>query len=349
MSEAKPTGRCIIDAPYENNVTVLVTGGAGFVGLNLVEALLEREREVVLFDAGALPRGADRALEPHAKRLHVERGSVLEPGALDALFRRYRIRHVIHAAAVTSGPQRETRDPAGIVEVNLRGTVNVLTAAREHGVQRTVYIGSGAAYGESLYRYPRLYEHTLSVPATLYSITKHAAERMCMRLRALWEIDIVCVRLGTVIGPWERDTGVRDNFGTHSQLAAMAIAGKSAVLMTREIQRDWIYARDVAEGVIALLDAAAPKHLMYNLSSGVAWEQPIARWCEALKAAYPAFSYREALATEDANIWYTDRDRGIMDIGRLEHDIAFRVRYPMREAYTHYLAWLARSREFFAA
>lgn len=316
---------------------ILVTGGAGFVGVNVVQALLERGEEVVSFDAGALPAAAERLLGTHGGRFAIERGSVLEAESVDALFRKHRIERVIHAAAVTSGPHREARDPAGIVDVNLRGTINVLEAARKHGVRRTVYVGSGAAYGESLYSLPRLYESTPSLPTSLYSITKHAAERMCMRLAALWEIDLACVRLGTVIGPWERDTGVRDNFGTHSQLAAMALAGRTAVLPEREIQRDWIYVRDVAAGVIALAYADVPGHAFYNLSSGVLWKQPIDTWCRRLKAAYPAFDYRTAGAGEQPNVWYTDRDRGIMDIGRIEQAVGFRVKYPMEDAYEDFL------------
>jgi nucleoside-diphosphate-sugar epimerase len=318
-------------------MTVLVTGGAGFVGLNVVEALLEHGNHVVLFDAGELPDGAQQALEPNRDRLAIERGSVLDPKTLHELFRKHRIERVIHAAAITSGPEREAWEPAGIVDVNVRGTIEVLEAARKHGVQRTIYVGSGAAYGESLYRLPRLYEETPSVPSTLYSITKHAAERACLRLKALWGIDVVCVRLGTVIGPWERDTGARDNFGTHSQLAGMAAAGKTAILTEREIQRDWIYARDVAAGLVALVGAPVLRHAVYNLSSGITWEAPIARWCERLREAYPAFSFKVATRGEQANIWYTDRDRGIMDIGRVSHDIGFRVRYPMQRAYDDFL------------
>ena len=323
-------------------MATLVTGGAGFVGLNVVEALLENGDEVVLFDSGELPPDAERELEPHRGRLSIERGSVLEPETLDSLFRSHRIERVIHAAAITSGPEREAREPGRIVDVNLRGTIEVLEAARKHGVQRTIYVGSGAAYGESLYRLPRLYEESPSVPTTLYSITKHAAERACMRLKTLWDFDVACVRLGTVIGPWERDTGARDNFGTHSQLAAMAAEGKAAVLTEREIQRDWIYARDVAAGLVALAHAPVLRHTLYNLSSGVAWEEPIAIWCDRLRDAYPAFSFKVAAGEERPNIWYTDRDRGIMDIGRISQDVGFRIRYPMQRAYDDFLAWLGK-------
>jgi nucleoside-diphosphate-sugar epimerase len=327
-------------------MTVLVTGGAGFVGVNMVEALLERGHDVVVFDATGLPPGAARALEPHAGRLRVQSGSVLDAPTVAALFGRYRIEHVVHAAAITSGPERESRDPASILDVNLRGTVNVLAAARDHGVARVIYVGSGAAYGESLYRLPRLYEETPSVPTTLYSITKHAAERMCLRLRELWDLPVACVRLGTVIGPWERDTGARDNFGTHSQLAAMAVAGRTAVLTDREIQRDWVYSRDVAEAVAALVSAPTLAHATYNVSSGVLWHAPIERWCEALARAFPKFSFHKAAATDQANVWYTDRDRGIMDVGRLAQDTGFKPVYVAGKAYEHYLNWIFRTPEF---
>ena len=327
-------------------MSILVTGGAGFVGLNIVQALLAYGDDVVLFDQGQLPPGAERALQPWSDYLWTEQGDVLDSQRLEALFQRYPIDRVIHAAAVTSGPDREARDPASIVEVNLRGTINVLDASRKHSVRRVIYIGSGAAYGETLYRLPRIYEDSPSVPTTLYSVTKHAAERLCMRMTALWKLDLVCVRLGTVIGPWERDTGVRDNFGTHSQLAALAVSGKSALLPGREIQRDWVYALDVAGALVALMHAPGPLQPLYNLSSGFTWEQPLAAWCEMLKDAYPRFSYRVAGEKEQPNIWYTDRDRGIMDVGRIARDIGFRAK-PMRSAYAHYLEWMQRTPEFF--
>jgi nucleoside-diphosphate-sugar epimerase len=329
-------------------MAVLVTGGAGFVGVNVLQALLESGHDVVSFDATELPPAAARALGGYAHRLRLESGSVLNAAAIEALFRRYPVEHVVHAAAITSGANRESRDPGSIVDVNLRGTVNVLEAARRHDVARVIYVGSGAAYGESLYRLPRLYEETPSIPTTLYAITKYATERMCLRLRDLWQFDIVCVRLGTVIGPWERDTGARDNFGTHSQLAVMAISGEAAVLTAREIQRDWIYSRDVAQALVALLAAPTLPHAVYNVSSGVAWHQPIERWCEALARAFPEFRFHKAEGTEQATVWYTDRDRGLMDVGRLAHDTGFAPRYPAEKAYEAYLEWITQTPEFWA-
>jgi nucleoside-diphosphate-sugar epimerase len=327
-------------------VAILVTGGAGFVGLNLVEALLGRGEEVVLFDSGMLPRTAQRALIPHAGQLNVARADVRDAAQANQVFESHRIEFIVHCAAVTSGAAREAREPAIIVDINVNGTLNVLEAARTHGVKRVIYTSSGAVYGESLYRLTRLYEESPVLPLSLYAITKFAAERVCARMRELWELDVVCARLGTVIGPWERDTGVRDNYGTHTQLAALAAAGRMAILPQREVRRDWVYSRDVTAGLIALLDAQAPHHLVYNLSSGVEWPHAIREWCEVLKSEYPDFDYHLAENTEQPNIWYTDRDRYPMDMGRIEHDIGFAPHFGWREAYGDYCEWLRRTPDF---
>jgi nucleoside-diphosphate-sugar epimerase len=324
-------------------MAVLVTGGGGFVGLNLVEALLARGEEVILFDNGPLPAPAQRALSRYGRQLNIAPADVRDAAQVNQVFESHRIDYIAHCAAMTSGADRERRDPATIVDINLQGTLNVLDAARAYAVKRVVYTGSGAVYGESLYRLARLYEDSPAVPITLYGITKYAAERLCLRMQTLWELDVVCVRLGTVVGPWERDTGVRDSYGTHTQLAGLALAGRTAVLTPREVRRDWVYSRDVATALVALLEAPRPRHRLYNISAGVEWQDPIRAWCERLKAAYPKFDFRIAGPGDEANIWYTDRDRCPMDIGRLSQDIGFTPRYTMHEAYGDFLEWLKKT------
>lgn len=328
-------------------MAVLVTGGGGFVGLNLVEALLARGEEVILFDNGPLPGSAQHALSRYGRQLNVAPADVRDAAQVNQVFESHRIDYIVHCAAMTSGAARESRDPATIVDINLKGTLNILDAARAYAVKRVVYTSSGAAYGESLYRLARLYEESPSVPVTLYGITKYAAERLCLRMHELWEVDVVCARLGTLVGPWERDTGVRDSYGTHTQIAALALAGGTAVLTPREVRRDWVYSRDVAAGLIALMEAPRPHHRVYNLSAGVEWEQPIRTWCETLKAAHPAFDFRIAAEGDSPNIWYTDQDRCPMDVGRLTRDIGFAPRHTMQTAYADYLEWLQRTPDFF--
>jgi UDP-glucose 4-epimerase len=328
-------------------MTVLVTGGAGYVGFNVVEDLLANGHEVVLFDRGPLPPSAQRAIAPYAKQLTVVQGDICDADQLTRAFELHKVDGVIHCAAVTSGSEREARDPKSVVDVNLNGTINVLDAARRTKVRRVVYSNSGSVYGETLYQgLPRLFEDTSPpIPIRLYSITKQAAERTCLRMRELWDLDVVSARLGNVIGPWERATGVRDRFEPHSQLVSFAASGQEALLPHREIPRDLIYSRDVAAGLIVLLDAKAPHHAVYNLSSGQVWGDTMVAWCEALKTVYPDFRFRVAAEDETPNITYSDQERSLMDMGRMIDEFGFRSREP-GAVWAGFLDWVRRTPDF---
>jgi UDP-glucuronate 4-epimerase len=322
-------------------MATLITGAGGYVGLNIAEALLAQGRELVLFDAQLLPAIAVRALDRLPGRWQAVAGDVREAAALDEACGVTAIDGVIHCAAITSGPAREAREPGRVFEVNIGGTIAVLEAARRHGVRRCVLASSGAAYGESLYIGPLMQEDATPVlPNTLYGCSKYAAERTARRLGELWELDVVAARLGTVIGPWERDTGVRDNFGPHSQLARLALAGGEAVLPAEELTRDWVYSRDVAAGFVALLDAPEHAHGVYNLSAGLDWTGAVIRWCERLQQAFPDFRYRTARAGDTPGIHYTDRARFPMDVSRLTTDIGFRAPHAIDTAYDDFIMWL---------
>jgi nucleoside-diphosphate-sugar epimerase len=322
-------------------MTVLVTGGAGYVGMNVVEALLARNDRIILLDSGKTPAAVQKALAPHGALVEIIHADICDAAAVESVFAGRHIDGVIHCAAVTAGREREASEPASSIEVNQNGTLNLLLVARKHAVRRFVFTSSAAVYGESLYRLQRLYEDTSPVvPVSLYGITKFAAERTCVRLRELWSFDVVCARLGTLVGPWERATGVRDNFGTHSQLASYALKGETALLPQHAVRRDWVYSRDVAAGLILLLNAKATRHAVYNLSAGGEWGG-IEEWCGRLRAAYPRFGCRTAVANEKPNIGYTDRDRCPLDIGRMVSEFGFKP-HATAEAYDGYLEWMGR-------
>ena len=328
----------------------LVTGGTGFVGFNVVEALLGAAREVVIFDRGALHPAHEAAVAPYRKQLTYVQGDLRDAAAVSGAVAQSGVDGIIHCAAMTAGTERETTDPTTVVQINLVGTINVLDAARKANVRRVVYANSGSVYGETLYKgLPRLYEDSsVPVPVRLYSITKQAAERTCIRMRELWHLDVVSARLGNVFGPWERDTGVRDRFEAHSQLVALAASGETAVLPRSDFPRDLVYVRDVAAGLIALLDAKTTQHAVYNLSAGQVWRGTLEAWARALKNVFPAFTYRVAGANEKPNVTFSDGERSPMDMGRMEHELGFRAR-EQRAAWDDFLEWVKRTPAFHRA
>lgn len=312
----------------------MLTGGTGFVGLNIAEALIARGHAVVALDRAPAP---PKALTRMGDAFTAVTGDVGDAALLDRLFETHDIDLVVQAAAITAGTERERRDAAGIVRVNLGGTLAVLEAARRHGVGRLIYTSSSTVYGENSYADDPLDEaSTLPVPESLYGISKYAAERSALRYRTLHGMDIVAVRLSAVFGPWERDTGVRDTLSPLLQATRAARAGEEAVLQ-RDGPRDWVYARDVASAVATLLTAPQPlSHPLYNVGPGVVWS--VGEWCRKLADRYPGFRWR--VGTPYSIDLHGPRDRNRLAIARLTADTDWRPRFNLEAAFEDYLGWL---------
>ena len=309
---------------------VLVTGAAGFVGLNLVEALLARGHEVAAADLATPPDAATRWA---CRWLRLD---VRDEAAVVALFEGVRPDAVVHGAAVTAGAERERRDPAGIVAVNLQGTLNALAAACRSKSRRFLYLSSSSVYGENGYVDQPLDEgRTHPVPETLYAVTKYAGERAALRAGALHGLDVVCARLSSAFGRWERETGVRDTLSAPWQATQLAREGRAAVL-EREGWRDWVYAADIADAVAALLEAERPAHRLYNVGPGSAWT--MVDWCRRLERRFPAFRWRVGAP---ANVlMHAARDRNALGVERLRDDLGWRPQFGLDAAFEDYMTWL---------
>lgn len=325
---------------------ILVTGGAGFVGLNLVEALLARAEHVVVFGhEAALPDPAPAVFARLPGRLEVVQGDVRDEAALREVFRTRRIGAVFPFAAVTAGPAREAADPALVLDVNLKGMIATLAAARDAGTVRRVILPSSAAvYGESAYAHQVLEEATTApVPISLYGVTKYAVERAGLRLAGLWGVDAVAARIGATFGPWERDTGLRDTLSVPFALGEAARRGDSIVIPAAPPAYDWIQSRDLAAGLLALLDARDPPHRVVNLASGLDWAPHYAACLDALARHFPGFRWRHAEAGEEPTIrWNETRPRGVMSNARAA-EFGWRPRLAPAEAMADYAAWLLAS------
>jgi nucleoside-diphosphate-sugar epimerase len=256
--------------------------------------------------------------------------------------RRHGVDRLFPFAAITAGAARESDMPERILEVNLVGFVAQLRAARDAGVRRVVAPSSGASYGESFYHHALLDEAaTPCVPASLYGVTKYAVERTALRMGESWGLDVIAARIGSVFGPWERDTGVRDMLGPHWQLARMALTGGHAVLPATIPPYAWIYARDIASGLMHLLDMAEPTRRVFNICSGQDWGACITLWCDRLAGKFPGFSWSQSDDPAAVNIRFSEiRPRGRMDIARISAT-GWAPKFGPDAAYADYLTWVA--------
>ena len=316
---------------------ILLSGGAGFVGLNVAEQLAARGDKVVLYDLAPPP--------PEFKwRVAFEKGDVTNRTRLGEVFLEHQPTRVIHLAAITAGPRRDASTPRRIAEVNLIGTINVLDQVRKHGVRRLVHASTGALYGAAGVDVPvPLHEERhRPLPETMYGITKYAAERTCLRLAELWRLDVRIGRLALAYGRWEYASGARERLSPPTEIARIACAGGEAVFPPLG-DTDYIYAPDVARALIALLDAEAPRHRLYHLGTGAAWSLP--EWCKLLAKRFPEFRWKEA--SEGCNVMpLAPKTRTRFNTRRLSEDLGFKPRFPLAAAARDYAAWLEAHPDF---
>ena len=321
---------------------IIVFGGTGFVGLNIAAALLMRGHVVTLFDRAGLPPAARKSFARDVDRLTVVQGDITDRQAVEEVIAAG-CDAIILGAAITAGPEREATDPETILRVNLLAQLPVLMAARRSRVGRIINLSSGSAYGTNAFRDAPLDEETACDPVSLYAITKFASEKIAARLAALWQCDIVNVRLSAVFGPWERATGVRDTLSPQAQMLAAMGQGRAALLLRPGV-RDWIYAPDVAEAVTLLIEAAAPKHRLYNISTGVEWSA--LQWGEHLAALHPGFICRlvEAGEAPTADL-HSPADRAPLSVERMAQEFGWRARFGCADSAADLSRWWTQHRE----
>lgn len=311
----------------------MVTGASGFVGVNLVEALLARGHEVVAFSGDRIPQGA----APAGKLTELS-GDVCDSAALEHLMREHRVEAVWHGAAITAGADREKREARRILEVNLVATVGALEAAARAGVRRFLYPSSSAVYGSTAFGSEGPVDEDAPLrPMNLYGITKVAAEAAVLRLAPALGLEACAGRINAVFGPGERDTGLRDTLSPHLQMAGFAREGREAVL-AHSAERDWVYAPDVAQAFVAMLEAKSVPPVALNISMDRLW--PL----ETMARALPGLKWRYAEDGEETNLGYggpIDRPRRALSPARFRERLGWSPAHTPESACADYARRLA--------
>jgi UDP-glucose 4-epimerase len=239
---------------------VLVTGGGGFIGSNLVRALLERGDTVRVLDNFAT--GFRGNLAELADDVEVVEGDLRSYERVHAAVRGAEV--VFHQGALPSVP-RSVQDPLTTTAVNVEGTLNVLLAARDEGVRRVVSASSSSVYGNTG-SLPRT-EDQAPDPISPYAVAKLAAERFCTSFSRVYEIETVSLRYFNVFGPRQ---------DPNSQYAAVVPRFISAIAAGRPItihgdgdqSRDFTYIANVVQANLLAADAPGASGAILNVATG---------------------------------------------------------------------------------
>ena len=323
---------------------ILVVGGSGFVGLNIVEALLTKGEAVVLQGLAAPPAAALADFEKLPGRLACATGDAADTQSLVALVLEHKVRRVVYGAAITAGPQRERQSAARILSVNAVAAVALYQALAGPDLARFVYLSSVAVYGAAGYGDVPTAESVEPLPDSLYAISKSTAERSLARLRDAARGDAVCLRLGPAFGPWEYSTGLRDTLSPPFELLRHACQGRTCLLPRAGI-RDWIYAPDIGAAVARVTAAPQPLAPVYNVGAG--HTASLLEFAVALQQRYPHFAANVAQAPHEATLdLYAPRDRAMLDATRLAADVGFHASRNVPATVAAWLAWLDRHPDF---
>lgn len=239
---------------------VLVTGGAGFIGSHLVEALLRRGDRVRVFDNFSTGRRDNLA---HVRAdVEIIEGDLRDADAVRRAVAGVEI--VFHQGALAS-VQRSVDDPITTNAVNVTGTLHVLTAARDAGVRRVVFASSSSVYGDT----PTLPKVETQAPQPLspYAVSKLAGEQYCMAFSVVYGLPAIALRYFNVFGPRQ---------DPHSEYAAVIprfidrmVRGIPPIIYGDGFQsRDFTYIENVVDANLAAADAPADCSAVFNVGAG---------------------------------------------------------------------------------
>ncbi len=253
----------------------LVTGGAGFIGSNIVEELVRRmEARQGLSPKGTVPRvtevrvldnfvtGKMENLKPFLKKITLIKGDIRNRRDLDKALNG--VDYVIHQAALRSVP-KSVDDPFTTNDININGTLNLLVAARDHDVKRVVYASSSSAYGDAKH-FPQM-ETDLPGPISPYGVAKLAAEQYCVVFAKTFGLETVSLRYFNVFGP-RQNPDSKYSAVIPAFLFTMAKGGSPVVEWDGKQSRDFTFVGNVVEANLRACTASGISGQVFNVACG---------------------------------------------------------------------------------
>ena len=313
----------------------LVTGGAGFIGSNIVERLLREGLSVRVIDnlstgresnldsaAGAAGRGAD---------VELVRGDVRDEAALAEALRG--VKYVFHEAALCS-VLRSVEEPVSTNSVNIEGTLRLLVEARRAGVKRVVYASSSSIYGETA-ALPN-HEDLTPDPRSPYALSKLAAEQYCRLFTPVYGLETVCLRYFNVFGP--RQDAASQYAAVVPLFMSRLLSGQPPVIFgDGEQSRDFTFVEDVVEANWIACHKPGVQGRVYNVARGSRRTiNELARILSGLTGDGLAPVYHDARPAEVRHSEGSTR--------KAEAELGFKVRVSFEEGLDKTLSWFKQQR-----
>ena len=230
--------------------TILVTGGAGFIGSHLVEKLLEYGHKVINLDNfndfyDPLIKRKNVLIAKLSPRYTLIEGDIRDEKLLDHIFTAFKIDTVVHIAAL-AGVRKSIENPLEYVDIDIKGTVNLLELSRIYKIKKFIYASTSSVYG--LNPTPFKEDDNIKSPISPYAAAKQAGELFCRTYHTLYGMPIVCLRFFTVYGPRQRpEMAIHYFTRTIDEGELISIFGDGSS------SRDYTYIDDIIKGIVAAI------------------------------------------------------------------------------------------------
>jgi len=247
-------------------MTILVTGGAGFIGSHLCEHLLAKGHRVVCLD------NFDHFYDPKIKEQNIAaslgnrlfsliRGDIRDQVILKKIFQENTVDCVVHLAA-KAGVRPSIQQPLDYMEVNVNGTVALLEAMHQAEVRRLIFGSSSSIYGNQT-KMPFSETDDVSQPISPYAASKHSGELLCHVYHHLYGMEVACLRFFTVYGPRQRP-----DLAIH-KFTQLALSGQPIPLYgDGGTRRDYTFVADIVRGIEQVIEMPNLSYEIINLGSG---------------------------------------------------------------------------------
>jgi nucleoside-diphosphate-sugar epimerase len=305
----------------------LVTGGAGFIGSNLVEELLKRGHPVRVLDN--FSTGKRENLAAFMDDIELVEGDLTNPA--DVQRAADGIDVALHQGAIPSVP-RSIEDPITSNKANVTGTLNLLVAARDAGVRRVVYASSSSIYGDQAVDQPKV-ETMLPMPISPYAVDKLSSEHYCQVFHAAYGLETVALRYFNVFGP--RQDPASEYAAVIPKFITMLLRSEAPTIYgDGEQTRDFTFIRNVVEGNLLAATAPAEKAAgqVMNLATG---EQTSLNELVALLREFTGHNVEPVYLDPRSG----DIKHSLADVSKAGERLGYEMIVPFREGLRRTVAW----------
>jgi len=311
-------------------MTYLITGAAGFIGMHVARALLERGETVIGFDNLnayydiTFKQARINQLSPYETFTFVK-GDIADEAALTALFAAHNFTAVIHLAA-QAGVRYSLDNPQSYIRSNIHGFANILEVCRHNGAPHLIYASSSSVYGGNTHT-PFSENDRVDHPVSLYAATKKSNELMAHSYAHLYNMAVTGLRFFTVYGPWGRPDMAPYIF-TQKIMAREPIT----VFNHGHHARDFTYIDDITAGVLLCLPHKGDVYRLYNIGRGQSVE------------LMDFIGYIEQATGQKAIINFADMQAGDVqkthaDISQLQMDLGYKPQISIQQGVERFIDW----------